>query len=62
VIRNSKSNKWLIPFKTGRSHRAPSIVNAVISDVDKVNSLIKKLLEASHARHVKIRKSGVIDD
>jgi len=62
VIRNSKSNKWLIPFKTGRSHRAPSIVNVVVSDVDKVNSLIKKLLETSYARHVKVRKSGVIDD
>ncbi len=60
--RHSRANKWLIPFKTGRSYWAPSIVNAVICAVDKVNSLIKKLLETSHARHVKIRKSGVIDD
>ncbi len=55
VIRNPKANKWLMSFKTGRSYWAPSIVNAVVCDVDKVISLIKKLHDISHPRHVKNR-------
>ena len=62
VTRNSIANKWLKPIKAGRSYWAPSIVNAVLCDINKVSSAIKKLHGTSHARHVKVRKSGVIDD
>jgi hypothetical protein len=62
VIRNAKTNKWLKSYKTGRSYWSPSIVNAVICDADTVNSFMKKLHKTSHAKHVQIRKIGVIDD